>query len=118
MIHSDSSRSVIYFTDNFKYNLTEASRIAGKVVRPQMENKGIIKSISKETILLIKHKAQIIQNFKTKRNNKWFPKLTITEGRKSYLGVNEILTYYHIRCDHYLGLSRCVTSTKTCICIE
>ena len=63
----------------------------------------MIKSISKETILLLnrRNKSYTIEN-KTKRYI--FPKLTIPEGRNHYHDVNVILTHYHILCDTYLGL--------------
>ena len=45
-------------------------------------------------------------------------KLTITEVREPYHGVNSILNHYHIICDLYLGLGICAIGKITCDCID
>ena len=55
---------------------------------------------------------------KIKRNNKWFPKLTIAEGRKPYHGLNGILTNYHIQFNPYLGLCKCSIRRIPYACID
>ena len=55
---------------------------------------------------------------KIKWSKKWFSKLTITEGRKPYHGVNGIFTHYGIRCDPYLGLGIFEMRIIPCACIS
>ena len=44
-----------------------------------------------------------------------FSKLTFVEGRKTYHGVNGILTQYHIRYHPYLGLGECAIKYTLCL---
>ena len=54
---------------------------------------------------------------KLKWNKKYFPKFIIVEGRNPYNGVNIILNKYHIICDPYLGIRRCLIIIIPCPCI-
>ena len=53
-----------------------------------------------------------------KRKNKCISKLNISEGRRTYHGVNGIITHYYIRCDPYLGICRYKIRIIICAFIE
>ena len=55
---------------------------------------------------------------KIKQNNKWFPKLTIAEGRKPYHGMNGILTNYHIQFNPNLGICKIFIRRINYACID
>ena len=72
----------------------------------------------KGTILVKKTENIKHKKFKIKRNNKYFLKLTITEERKPYRGVNRISTHYHIVCECYLVIVRFAILITPYYCID
>ena len=64
-------------------------------------------------------KTEDINNTQFKKmQQKWLSKLTISEGRNTYNGVNGILTHYRIRYEPYIGLVRLIIIIITCDCID
>ena len=118
VIHSALTEWTVSFEYQWKVIFTEATCIAGKLGNTKIKRRKYDQNHKERRYIVQKTEEIKDPELKIKWKNKWFPKLTIVEVRKTDSGDNWILTHYHITCDLYLDLGRCAIIIIPYVCIE